>query len=1148
MQLMCISECCIFVPNKRDMKKNKFLIAVLAMLFTGIFNSGSYGQSEISVISENSSQLTMSFSPAGLRFLEEVTPWGTMQIPVIDNGTFILEKGFPELQKLTASVIIPSTGKTSLEIISTEYYEIPFVDVCPSKGNLIRNIDPETVSYEKGSVYGRNEFWPGSIASVREPYILRNYRGQTIVVTPFAYNPVSRILRVYTNVVVRISFEKGTGINELKNHSAQLPVSDFERIYERQFLNYPSNKYTPVEEDGNMLIICYGSFMTEMEPFVLWKNQKGIPTEIVDVATIGGTAQIKTYVQNYYNTNGLTYLLLVGDHAQVPSSSTTAGPSDNNYAYISGSDHYPEIFVGRFSAENVEHVATQVQRSVQYEKYPEIAGTWYTKGAGIASEEGPGHGGLYDHQHLQAIRAKLLAYTYMNVSEHYEGTQGGVDLPGDPTATQVFNDINPGSGIIVYTGHGWDQGWGTSGFSNTEVNNLTNVNKLPFIWSVACVNGNFTTTTCFAEAWLRATHNGLPAGAIATMMSTINQSWNPPMCGQLEMVDILVETYAGNIKRSFGGISMSGCMKMNDEYGAGGDDMTDTWALFGDPSIVVRTDEPAAMTVTHPAQAIIGSDNLDVQCNVNGALVCLSINGVILGRGYVSGGTVNITFSPLTTPDPIDVVVTAYNYQTYLGQIQVIPPSGPWVIKDGVVINDASGNNNGLADFSENITLNVTLKNIGIDPASNVNATLSTSSGLVTLTGTNASFGTIAAGASNTVNSAFSMTVDSDVNDQETVLFNINAVSGTENWNSSFSVILNAPDLSVPSVTVLDPGGNNNGRIDPGETVNIVFNTENGGHATTVPATANISCSSPFVTITTSSINAGNLVYGSTSPVSFEVVVDAATPIGTPLEFNYVCTAGAYSTTKQFVMAAGLIVEDWETNDFTSYPWNLTNVGNAPWQVISGTTVFEGDFCARSGVISDNQQSILSITLNVVANDSISFYKKVSCEKGSDYGSWWDYLVFHINTTEKGKWDGEIDWSREAYYVTIGSQTFKWTYTKDYVVSEGEDAAWIDFVVFPPLQSTASVEEHPVSHYITCWPNPATELLTLNLGVLIDDILTVEILDVNGKQIYLIADRKQYTAGQHSMTLNVSSLSQGNYFIRISNPETIMNHPFVVIH
>jgi len=1129
------------------MRSFHFKVFVFSSLIIVFLFSLSFGQTKIQVLSENEKELIVRFEQDQALFNTVQTPWGEMSIPTIDQGTYVLKQGYPEMQKLTASVIIPAEGNTLVEVIASDYYEVYDIDICPSKGNLLRNIHPDDIPYTKGTVYTKNEFWPSAQATVREPYILRDYRGQTIVVTPFSYNPVIRTLRVYTSITVKLKFEGGQEVNQLKSTNITSLDNDYENIYEKHFLNFSDHsKYTPLGEDGKMLIISHGAFIPQMEPFVRWKNQKGIPTQIVDVATIGNSAQIKSYVANYYSTNGLTYLLLVGDHAQIPASSTTAGPSDNNYAYIVGADHYPDIFVGRFSAETAAHVSTQVDRSVQYEKYPQISATWYKKGVGIASEEGPGHNNLYDHQHIQLLRSKLLTYTYSDVSEHYEGSQGGVDLPGNPTATQVHNDINPGAGVIVYTGHGWEQGWGTSGYSNTQVNQLTNFGKLPFIWSVACVNGDFLNTTCFAESWLRATQNEQPTGAIATMMSTINQSWNPPMSGQLEMVDILVESYSSNKKRSFGGISMNGCMKMNDDYGTGGNDMTDTWALFGDPSIVVRTDFPGAMTVTHPAQAIIGSSTMDIQCNINDALVCLSIDGVILGRGYVSSGNVQITFSPLTTPDPIDVVVTAYNKQTYLGQINVIPPVGPYVIKEVVAINDVAGNNNGLADFGENIQLNVTLKNIGVDPASNVSATLTTANSFVNITAGNSVFGNIGAGASNTVNNAFSFSIQNNIPDQESVLFHLSATNGVDVWVSTFSIVLQAPVLSVPTVLVNDPGGNQNGRLDPGETVNIIFNTANSGHSSTPIATGTLSSTSPYITISSSTVNAGVIIPGNQTPVSFQVIVDPSTPIGTPVEFSYICNAAPYSASRQITMSAGLIVEDWETNDFTSYTW--TSSGNAPWQIISGSNAYEGSFAAKSGIITDDQMSVLSITMNVLSDDTISFYKKVSCEYGSQYSQWWDYLVFHINSTEIGKWDGEVNWSREAFFVTAGSNTFKWSYIKDYIYSEGEDAAWIDFVVFPPVQTSASVDERPsISHYITCFPNPANDVMTVNIGLAQDDVIYLQIIDVQGKIVRNIETNTGFTQGNYSKQIFVGDLLQGNYFLRMTSESTFLTHPFVIV-
>ena len=424
--------------------------------------------------------------------------------------------------------------------------------------------------------------------------------------------------------------------------------TQFNEIYNRQFLNYGNAKYTPVDEDGCMLIISYGSFMSAMTDLVNWKKTIGIPVEMVDVATIGNAAAIKTYIANYYNTHNLAYVLLVGDAAQVPSS-YSSGDSDNNYTYIVGGDHYPDIFIGRFSAENVAHVQTQVQRTIEYEQTPYTGVDWYTKCIGIASDQGPGDDSEYDYQHIRNMQTDLDNYTYSYKYELFDGSQGGNDAAGNPTPAMVAANINSGSSIILYTGHGSDVSWGSSGFSSTNVAALTNTQKLPFIWSVACVNGNFVSTTCFAEAWMRSTYSSQPIGAIATLMSTINQSWNPPMEGQDEMVDILVESYPANIKRTFGGLSMNGCMKMNDTYGADGIAMTDTWNLFGDPSLVVRTAIPQTLTVTHEPAIFLGATQFIVFANKEGARVCLTINNEIIGTGYISGGSATINFPAITS-------------------------------------------------------------------------------------------------------------------------------------------------------------------------------------------------------------------------------------------------------------------------------------------------------------------------------------------------------------------------------------------------------------------------------------------------------------------------------------------------------------------
>jgi hypothetical protein len=357
-------------------------------------------------------------------------------------------------------------------------------------------------------------------------------------------------------------------------------------------------------------------------------------------------------------------------------SSYASGDSDNDYSYVAGDDHYPDFFVGRFSAENPDQVTLQVQRTIEYEKNPDVSYNWFTRSTGIASDQGPGDDNEYDYEHIRNLQSKLLNYTYTYNAELFDGSQGGNDEPGNPNPSMVSDEVNTGNGIMVYSGHGSVDAWSSSGFSNSDVNNLVNNGKYPFIWSVACVNGDFVNNTCFAEAWLRASQDGQPTGAIAALMSTINQSWNPPMEGEDEMVDILVESYSDNIKRTFGGLSMNGCMKMNDTYGADGYEMTDTWNCFGDPSVMVRTAFPFTLSVTYPNPVPLGSSELTVEANTAEGLVSLTFQNQIIATAYISGGEATLTFDPLTSLDELTLTVTSYNHIPYLGSLSVVGEPG----------------------------------------------------------------------------------------------------------------------------------------------------------------------------------------------------------------------------------------------------------------------------------------------------------------------------------------------------------------------------------------------------------------------------------------------------------------------------------------
>jgi len=591
----------------------------------------------------------------------------------LDGEPKLITKFEPELPHINRSFIIPDNKSISTEIIELEFVEYANIDVIPSKGNITRNIDIKSIPYIKGNIYSKNMYFPENIILTHDPYILRDYRGQVVQVNPFQFNPVLSSLKVYNKIKLKIKFDGTNSINEFKRNDRNVDrmIKDYHYMYSDRFLNYSTqSRYTPIPEDGEMLVICYDSFCNEMNPFVDWKNQKGIKTTLAPLSTVGNTYNsIKDYIENFYNNNNLAYLLLVGDISQIPSKTSgsgwSSGESDPWYSYITN-DSYPEFFVGRFSAENTSHVQTQVQRSIEYERDPQSNADWYRKGVMIASNEGPGDDGEDDWEHARNLRELLLDYNYSEIDELYDGnhSNGGNDASGNPNSTSLRNVLNDGRGILHYTGHGETTQFITTGFNNSNANSLTNNNELPFACAVGCISGNFAGNTCLAETLLRATNNNEPTGTIASFMSTIYMGWSPPMEAQDEMVDILVESYTNNRKYTFGGVSYNGCLKMNDSYGSEGYNETDHWTIFGDPSIELRTDIPTNLSISYETSIDINAEAYEVLINSSGdnIVAALSHNGEYIGSGYENNNTcVIILDQDISNLSELTLTVTGYN-------------------------------------------------------------------------------------------------------------------------------------------------------------------------------------------------------------------------------------------------------------------------------------------------------------------------------------------------------------------------------------------------------------------------------------------------------------------------------------------------------
>ncbi len=860
--------------------KNLLLSFILMAGFISLQAKEGY---EITYNQLNSTASELQFTLGEYDF-RNVTLSGTDFTKIIFEGSVVTkDKGFAAVPFINANIQLGADNNVALTFVGEEYtdYQLEF-PLVPSRGVIYRDQDPSTIPYEIAAESITNTFFPAMLADVTDAYIIKDVRGTTVYFYPFQYNAATRTLRVYTSLTVQLTNDNTPPVNPLYNTSGKV-YREMEGIYKSVFMNYEptSADDLTVGEAGDILVITTARDEDAIQQYIDWKMEKGYEVFKEVVAT--GT-NVKSLVQQKYDENNdILYVQLVGDWNDIKCDlgGGANAPMDPMLGCVVGTDNFPDIAVGRFSASSPTNVTVQVDKTINYEKTP--SGDWYTKAIGVASNQGPGDDGELDYQQIDVIfDNKLEPFTYTEMGTAYDPSG---------TANQVKSYIETGASIINYCGHGSMTSWGSTGFSNSNVNQLTNGDMLPFIFSVACVNGAFHSGECFAEAWLKK-ENG---GAILTLMATINQPWDPPMRGQDYFNDILSGGYDYNSnpgngistdegRTTMGAVVANGLTLMLTESNGSSDlNTVQTWCTFGDASLQFRTDEPAPIALSNTVMLVGTPFEATVTANgspVSGAMVCLSQNGVYASAYTDASG--NFSIENNFIPGDVQVVVTGFNTETIYETIQCIPPTGPYVIFNAVEVNSESG----YLEYGETSTIDLSLKNVGVAEATNVEVTISTTDTYVTITDGNENFGNIAADEVKTVENAFEVEVANDIPDGHSVSFAVVAV-GEETWESGFSLTAIAGVLEFGDFYIVDINGNNNGKLDPGETVDVFVSIENTGGAEATGVIGELTSGDMYITITENQMTYGDLGAGDEGEMSFEVTADATTPTGHMASFNF---------------------------------------------------------------------------------------------------------------------------------------------------------------------------------------------------------------------------------------------------------------------
>ena len=348
-----------------------------------------------------------------------------------------------------------------------------------------------------------------------------------------------------------------------------------------------------------------------------------------------------------------------------------------------------------------------------------------------------------------------------------------------------------------------------------------------------------------------------------------------------------------------------------------------------------------------------------------------------------------------------------------------------------------------IVNAGDTVLVSVKIKNIGITNFINASMLLSSSDTTIKMLDSTAIVGNISGNDSLFIANAFKFVVKNNVMDGHFIDLIGNVISQTDTFSRGFSLRVNSFLLQTGSITIID--GNNN-VLEPNETASMMLQIKNIGGATASNLHFELSSSDPFITLNPGFANIDTIKPYSFRNAFFIITTSSNIPANHLIVLNAEITgSNNYKYNTYFFIQLGEVIEDFETNDFTKYNWNLG--GNLNW-FTSDSLKYQGNYSAKSGKITHSQSSFIAVNQYILADGTIKFHKKVSCERDINNHNY-DYLAFYIDGSEKARWDGEIDWSQESFPVSAGSHTFKWTYVKDNSVNTGADCAWLDNIIFP---------------------------------------------------------------------------------------------------
>jgi len=580
-----------------------------------------------------------------------------------------LEAEQPELPVLARALALPGEGTPRLVVVDQEWRFIAAAPPVPSPGPLSRDQDPAAAPRVFGEVYRQRATWPAQAVELGRPFLVRDRRGVALRIHPVRWDAARGGLEALVSLTVRVEVTGLGGINA-NLAPAKAAGRTFGPLYRFLFAEAEQGDKAPGDpEEGHgygeserILIVTAAAIRPAVAELAAWKRECGYTVEVLDMSELGGLLGLQNAVRERFLADaGLAHLILVGDVGQVPTNagSYQGADSDGVFGLLAGDDLYVDVLVSRLPARNATEAQLMIARTLAYERDARADAGWYGAAAGIASDEGD----PADYERAELLRDQLLGGDFTSVARIYESFGG--------TREGIAAALNGGVSLVNYLGHGSGTAWLSVPFTNADVHQLTNTAAWPWIIDVSCSNGDFSLDECFAEAWLRSTHDGAPAGAVAVLAASTATSWVPPCVMQATIVDHLT----AGAEAELGALYAAGVAAVLVQYEGTtqANKLMEQYNLFGDGSLLVRTRTPQALAVSHAAALAAGTDPCRVYLPA-GARAVLTAGDQILARAENPGGSDVrlVPARPLVEGETVRLTVIARNALPYRADLPVL--------------------------------------------------------------------------------------------------------------------------------------------------------------------------------------------------------------------------------------------------------------------------------------------------------------------------------------------------------------------------------------------------------------------------------------------------------------------------------------------